>query len=366
MPESEKLFLQHPNGHEMTIPCTHLVQQHPNGDTLTVPCTHGFRQVHPAGDLIDTHTPLGRVRVPCIHVEPIHPNGDTIKVPCTHIVQQHPEGHPGPIIPCTHLMEVVRSEFGGSLLFYTDNSVIQTGVMEAVDRLNTFGVKLLSLRPLHIFHRRPLSTGDGSDPFWSHYSPVFHSIQVIDDGRSDSSKLETLRHEIGHALVGNQIINFYAGDIHYLTQEASSYALAMAEGWAHFVALVLTHDPSEGRNVVYKGENWETLRITPNGKVEYCVGSCLWDLFDTAGTRLIKTRFGPIKIRDQDESLTIAFSEIFRVYSPTLETIFFGPWISNVWDFLERIKANNSDNATLVGLIDEVALKNVGVRPSDA
>lgn len=52
MPESEKLFIRHPEGHETTIPCAHLIQQHPNGDTLTIPCTHGFRQAHPAGDIV--------------------------------------------------------------------------------------------------------------------------------------------------------------------------------------------------------------------------------------------------------------------------------------------------------------------------
>lgn len=360
MPESEKLFIRHPEGHETTIPCAHLIQQHPNGDTLTIPCTHGFRQAHPAGDIV-----FG-ARVPCIHLVPIHPNGDNKTIPCAHIVQQHSDGHPGPVVPCIHPMEVVRSEFGGRLLFYAGNSVIQETVMDAVDRLNTLGVSLLSVRPLHIFHRGPLASGDGNDPFWSHYNPLFHSIQVIDNGQSDQRIVETLRHELGHALVGNQITNHYAGGSHTLTNEANSYALAMSEGWAHFVALVLTYDASQGRDVKYKGENWETLSITPNGKIEYCVGSCLWDLFDSVRIRLMRTRFGGRMIVERDELATIAFSEFFRVYSPTLETIFNGPWISSIWDFVDRIKKNNADNPTLVGLIDEVTLLNVGARPADA
>lgn len=358
MISSEKLFIQHPEGHPTTIPCAHLGPQHPDGDTINTPCIHGLRRAHPSGDIV-----WGR-RVPCIHLVPVHPNGDAKTVPCTHLVQKHPQGHTGPVAPCAHPTAVVRSEFGGSLLFYTDDAVIQSTVMDAVARLNTLGVNLISFRPLHIFHRRPLSTGNGDDPFWSHYNPFFHSIQVMDFGQSNQDKRETVRHELGHALVGNQITNHYAGGSHTMMDEADSYALAMSEGWAHFVALVLTYGPSQGRNVLYKDQNWESMNITPNGKIEYCVGSCLWDLFDSSRVRLINTRFGRRRIRERDELATIAFSEIFRVYSPSLQTIFNGPWISSIWDFVDRIKKNNADNPTLVGLIDEVTLKNVGDRPN--
>ncbi|MFN8442081.1 MAG: hypothetical protein U0175_14970 [Caldilineaceae bacterium] len=66
------------------------------------------------------------------------------------------------------------------MVFYTDNQVIQNAVMDAVTRLNALGVSLITFqRPLCIFHRWRLANGDGNDPFWSHYSPLLHSIQVI-------------------------------------------------------------------------------------------------------------------------------------------------------------------------------------------
>lgn len=374
MLDPARLFIQHPNGHQTMLPCIHLVQQHPRGHDEFVPCTHGLRQQHPGGDVVRnplTGEPMrdlqgNIVRTPCIHLIPKHPQGDRITVSCAHLVPEHPDGHPGPTILCTHPMEVRRAEFGGLLLFYTDDAVIQDGVMDAIDRLNTFGVSLISPRPLHIFHRQPLASGGSDDPFWSHYSPFFHSIQIMNRGASDREKLETLRHEIGHALIGNQITNHYAGGSHLLTNEADSYALAMSEGWAHFVALTLTYDASEGVVVQYKGLNWENMSMKPNGKVEYCVGCCLWDLFDTVKNKTVSTRFGQITVQERDELASIAFSEFFRVYSPALQIIQFGPWIKSIWDFLARVKDNNADNPTLLGLIDEVVLKNVGQRPSDA
>lgn len=374
MPDSVRLFLQHPNGHQATLPCIHLVQQHPSGHAVYVPCTHGFKQQHPEGDTVRnpfTGEPVrdlkgNIVRTPCIHLVTVHPQGDRVTVPCTHIVPQHPEGHPGPTIPCAHPMEIRRAEYGGLILFYTNDAAIQNGVMDAVDRLNTFGVSLISPRPLHIFHRQPIGSGGGDDPFWSHYNPILHSIQIINTGQPVHEKIETLRHEIGHALVGNQITNHYAGGSHLLTSAADSYALAMSEGWAHFVALALTYDASEGAGISYKGLNWENPSLPPNGKVEYCVGCCLWDLFDTVKNKTVSTRFGQIIVQERDELASIAFSEFFRVYSPTLQTIQFGPWIRSIWDFLARVKANNADNPTLVGLIDEITLKNVGQRPNDA
>lgn len=374
MAESHLLFVEHPDGHAVQLPCVHLVPQHPNGDSVTVPCTHGLRNQHARGDRVPG--PLGPVTVPCIHLVPVHPNGDNVSIPCIHPVPEHPEGHLGPVAPCPHLLPVVRSEYNNLLRFYTDDIVIQDAVMDAIARLNTYGVSLISpLRPLHIFHRPPADDGGGDDRFWSHYSPVFHSIQVMDVGQDADRKREVLRHEIGHALLGNSVTNHYAGGPHTLTGEADTYALAMSEAWAHFVALVLTYQPGD-QSITYRSMDWENMSVSPNGKVEYCAGCFLWDLFDL----VVQSRSPLSRLPDrgdlfdlpgnvltrpvEDDLAEIAFSEMFRVYSPTLQTIPNGPVVSSVWDFADRLKKNNQDDPVLVAAIDQAVLSNVGQRPS--
>jgi murein DD-endopeptidase MepM/ murein hydrolase activator NlpD len=117
--------LEHPNGHATTLACPHLVPPHSghpgptapcthplhDGDPLMVPCLHfqhpphGLQPCthvkHPGGH----HQALNGVKqyLACIH-GPRHPDGHATTLPCTHApVQQHPNGHPGPITPCTHL-----------------------------------------------------------------------------------------------------------------------------------------------------------------------------------------------------------------------------------------------------------------------
>jgi hypothetical protein len=356
--ESDKLFLDHPKGDPTFLPCAHPVTQHPNGDTTYVPCVHS-KQAHPQGDRV--WTPSGYKNVPCIHRTAEHPEGDPVTVPCIHKVPQHPNGDPGPVLPCTHPARPVREEYNGLLKFYTDNQLIQNGVLEAATRLQNLGVKLITFpRPLHVFHRPPLASGGGGDPLFSHYNPVFHSIQVMDWGQSDAEKLDSLRHEIGHALVGNQLVNTYAGGYHTLTDPASSYQLAMSEGWANFVGLVLTYAQTPTVPVMYKDHNWETIEVAPNGLVEYCVGCCLWDLYDNIREVIVI----PGTMLRQEETASIAFTEFFKIYNPSLETIPNGPWIANVWDFLERIKDNNPGNSRLHQQIDRLMTINVGPRPS--
>lgn len=362
-PESEKLYWGHPEGHGSTIPCTHPCQLHPEGDPVMVPCTHPPVQAHPNGDRVPAPPPAYWKTVPCIHRVPPHPNGDQKMVPCVHWTTQHPGGDPGPTLPCTHPLVPAGSSENGLLVFFTANAAIQAEMARAIPRFRALGVDLITpVRPLHIFHRPGLTTNDNSDPFWSHYSPVFHCIQVIDTGQADIEKVQTLRHELGHALVGNHVVNHYAGGPHDLKVPAASYALAMSEGWANFVGLVLTAPDNRAADTSYKGENWETMNIAPNGKIEYCVASCLWDLFDTSAVR--QTLSGLKKYTD-DEAVCIPFAELFKIYSPALQTVPNGPWISSIWDFLDRLKAN-LPNSDLHARIDAAMLKNVGSRPSDA
>lgn len=336
-----QLFWRHPLGDTTTLPCVHLTQQHPNGDSINVPCTHAWVQQHSNDGVV-----FGQP-VPCIHWGVPHPNGHTTSVPCVHIVQQHPNGDPAPNIPCLHPMTPVRYEASGNLIFFTSNTLIQHGVINAVSRLNALGVNILAPRPLNIFHRPPVNASNNDDLFWSHYDPLTHSLQVTDDSRSDEEKLETLRHEMGHALLGHSIVNHYAGGNHQLTSE-SSLALAMSEGWAHFVALAISKERGAPMPV-YKGRNWETMSIAPNPKIEYCVGCCLWDLFDNRA-----------EAGGNPDAISISFAELFRVYSPSLQTLASGPVVSSIFDFLNRLKLNNQGNTALLARIDEVRRRNVG------
>jgi hypothetical protein len=283
-------------------------------------------------------------------------------------VPQHENGHPGPTVPCTHPKPVVREEFNGGLKFYTDDEFIQETTIEAAKKLSSLGVSLITpLRPLQIFHRDALENGDGDDPFWSHYSPFFHSIQIMrKDSYSETKYRDTLRHEIGHALIGNSPVNTYGFGSHFIDQPASSYALAMTEGWAHFVALVLTHPPSIAGPVMYKNLDWETLSVSPNGKIEYCVGAFLWDLFDHMRVHFERNRHGFFRPEFPDEFFTLSFPQIFEVFSPSLNAVINGPWISSVWDFAERLKLSLQGGPWAEINIDDILLSNCGPKPADA
>lgn len=359
------LFLQHPLGDATTVPCIHLGFEH-EYDVVKGPCLHGLRLKHPEGDTVQT--PLGTVTVPCIHAEPIHPQGDDVKVPCVHLVPKHPDGHAGPKMPCSHPMPVVREEFGGLVKFYTGDTVIQKATMEAVEAFHAQGLIIASpVRPLQVFHRAPLEDGSSDDPFWSHYSPLHHSIQVMRrTNQSDDAVLETLRHELGHALLGHTPVNHYVGGSHTLTDPADSYALAMSEGWAHFVALFLTHARTEDQ-VDYRGLDWETPSGDPDGKVEYRVGCFLWDLFDTLKSTITNTPIGMARFTtsDDDDSPDLEFAELYSVYAPDLVAVMNGPWVSSVWDYADRLKLKLEGVIDDLSFIDDLLDEHCGPRPAD-
>lgn len=376
----------HPAGDPLTTPCMHLVQLHPGGHPMTVPCTHGLTQAHPGGDRI------GFVTIPCIHVSTVHPAGDTVTMPCPHLTQQHPggdvtylpcthlslvhpegdpltvpcvharqqhpEGHPGPPLPCTHPLPVVRSEFGGGLRFYTDEPKVQEWMIQIVQGLLDLGLNVMSVRPLHVFHREALNgePDDNLDPFWSHYNPLFHSIQLT-KGHSDNDNLSTAMHEMGHALLGHSIPNHFAAGPHSGTtpnlnaDNSLNMGLAMSEGWADFVALVL-EDRLDFGSAEYAEGVLEDPTLTPNPATDRCVAAALWDLYDPTG-----------KDSDGPDRVMLPFGELFRVYSPTLETLVDGPVIGSIYAFAERVKKNNPRNRSLGARIDEVVERNVGPKP---
>ncbi len=339
MPLPANLFWTHPQGDPTTVPCTHIVQQHPNGDRTNVPCTHvvqehpnGHRNPNPISVLPDLP------RTPCIHFRQQHAN-DVLTTPCVHVGQQHPGGHPGPEVPCFHPVAMVREESNLHLKFFTGNATIQSETIAAATRLKDLGISVgTTIRPLCIFNRAPINGNpdDNDDPFWSHYSPLFHSIQITRrSGALDVQRLrDTLHHEMGHATIGQSLIDIPGGGNHTLTG-ASDPGVAMSEGWAHFIALVIRFARTE-LNPTYDGMAWgrrdSSVACSPN--IEYNVGCLLWDLFDSPSD-------GPTPNRPGADTVVLPLSELFRVYSPTLTTILNGPVIPSVGNYLERLENNN-------------------------
>lgn len=335
MPLPANLFWTHPVGDPTTVPCTHIVQQHPNGDQHTVPCTHVVQE-HPGGHPNPIH---GAPNLPCTHMHQAHPGGDTVVTPCVHFVPQHPGGHPGPEVPCMHPLAVVREVPAMHLKFYTSDTTIQNETIIAATRLRDLGIKIgTAVRPLCVFNRAPINgdATDPTDPFWSHYNPAFHAIQIVrGTGAINVNALrDTLHHEIGHATLGHSLVQISTpGDPHTLTNPTDP-GEAMSEGWAHFVALAIRFPRTE-TNPSYKGMRWgqRDARVQCSPNVEYNVGCMLWDLLDTPND-------GPTPNRGPD-SVVLSLSEMYRVYSPTLTTIPNGPIIPNVDSYLQRLESNN-------------------------
>lgn len=336
MPLPANLFWTHAQGDPTTLPCTHIAQQHPNGDPQTVPCPH-LVQDHPGGD----PNPIpGLPRIPCIHVRQQHPGGDTVRTPCVHLVQQHPAGHPGPEFPCVHPMPVQREVPNLNLKFFTADTTIQNETIAAATRLRDLGIRIgTALRPLCIFNRGPINgnADDPNDPFWSHYNSLFHAIQITRrPGALDVQRLrDTLHHEMGHATIGQSLIQIGSnGGVHSMTQPSSA-AVAMSEGWAHFIALVIRFPRTE-INPSYKGKLWgkRDTTVACDSRIEYNVGCLLWDIFDNPTD-------GPTPDRPGTDTIALPLSELFRVYSPTLTTILNGPVIPSVGNYLERLENNN-------------------------
>ena len=120
--------LANPAGHTTTLACPHLAaphaydagpnspclhQAHASGDPLMARCTHsqhGWHGVVPCTHWLHSERQVYVLNqpqyTPCVHQA--HPNGHATQIPCLHPpVQQHPAGHPGPTVPCIHV--VLRS-----------------------------------------------------------------------------------------------------------------------------------------------------------------------------------------------------------------------------------------------------------------
>jgi hypothetical protein len=164
-----------------------------------------------------------------------------------------------------------------------------------------------------------------------------HSIQITQrPGPLDVARLrDTLHHEMGHATLGHSLVQITsAGAVHSLTSPTDP-GEAMSEGWAHFVALAIRFGADEA-NPAYSGMRWGVRDATVPRRpdIEYNVGCMLWDLLDT-------TVDAPRRGQPGSDNLALKFGEMFRVYSPTLQTIPNGPIIPNVGNYLQRLENNN-------------------------
>lgn len=357
------LFWTHPEGDTTKVPCTHIERKEETvslsipyceleqSDNEGIPVITGVRKdtKNVAGVNVVVGVNLDTKKIRMVWKS----KNQDIKIP--YFVPEHPEGDPGPTIPCIHPLPIVRFVDELWLVFYTDDTFIQEETIKAVRKLTDLGLIMSSpIRPLNVFHR-PFLSGypeDENNPFWSHYDPITHSIQITKRNVSQDSLRDTIHHELGHATLGHRIVQITTpGGAHGL-KELKSPSLAMSEGWAHFVALAIrfsqTDTPSSSSSFNYKSENWEyrnpNVPMSPN--IEFNVACTLWDCFDVGDDSLIlRLRDGRIVYGFPQETANLPFSELYRVFSPTLATVPFGPIIPSLDNYLERLIANNPEQA---------------------
>jgi hypothetical protein len=129
--------------------------------------------------------------------------------------------------------------------------------------------------------------------------------------------------------------------------------LAMSEGWADFVALMLEDRLRLGSKAYAPGV-LETPTLAPNPAVDRCVAAALWDLFD------------PISQESDGlllDRVRLPFADLFRVYSPSMQVLTNGLVISSIYNFARMLTSNYRNNVLLTARIDEVLARNVGPIP---
>jgi hypothetical protein len=244
-------------------------------------------------------------------------------------------------------MPLKKHDRRNNVFFYTDDTAYQKEVIRVLNELKKRGVNVTALRPLHCFFRPATPAGQfpagATNPTWPHYNPAFHSIQV----QPWKTWKETLHHELGHSTLGNSCVQIIGGGGQHTMTGVSRPGVAMSEGWAHFVALALGYSQNTAKPV-WRGFDWEAGTRSdggsagkPSPNIEFRVACTLWDLYD--------------KVVDGNDSVSLTFQDLFRVYSPSLQVLTKGPFIPNIADYLKRLKQNQP---AMSSGIDAVRIQN--------
>lgn len=342
---TNRLFWAHPQGHGFNIPCVHLIPQHPN-DPVAVRYTVTVQE-HPGATHHEEVPIPGRpkVPIPCTHLKQ-ETRTENVNVPCVHLAPRH-QSDGDFTVPCTHALPVVARRDDLGIVFYTDNTFIQNETVKAVEKLKGLGVPMSSAnRPLRVLNR-PFLEGhpeNSENPFWSHYDPASHSIQITRRPQATNAEvLDTLHHELGHATLGHTCVQITSPGGAHSIDKPSHPPVAMSEGWAHFVALVLRFNDNE-TPTQYRGRNWEarSFAVPKDPNIEYNVGCTLWDLFDSNSEGFTAPSLGGFVVAAvAHESVKLSFDKLFEVYSPTLATLVNGPLIPGLDSYLQRLIQNN-------------------------
>jgi len=271
------------------------------------------------------------------------PGNPKLKLPCVHLrLQQRATGVELGRTPCRHLVPELVRDNERHIIFHTDTPKLRAEVLKAVDKLAQLGVTMGTvLRPLRIYNR-PLAPAphgqDGSNPCWSRYHRGTHAINVHHDPVNATAQfLDTLHHELGHATLGHSAVRIDSPGGSHDIDSPSHPALAMSEGWGHFVALAIRH----GRGDVpggYSGRNWENrpASLPRDVRIESNVALALWDLFDLPTDE--RPGHPPLPLALTPDPVRLSFARLFAVYSPSLNTLQDGPLINSIDEYLSRLK----------------------------
>lgn len=395
--ELANLFWKHPLGDTFKVPCHHfevavtdtvpvsvptsieVKQQHPHDELeVTVPVKIELKQQHGPHSVTppkpEKWPPMvpgpPEVSVPCVHLAAEASFAKLTKeIPCMHLTLdvktetknvpiytvrlQHPEGHDSALRgPCVHLLLPSMTDPTRRIVFFSDDANFQRIASELVDllvsRLHVRNVGV-GTRPLLFFFREALhgNPTDANDPFWSHYDPALHAIQITrNPEKMDYVAVRaTLCHELGHAIVGQRCVQVATRLGPHKLKEARDPGTAMCEGWADFVELALTRSSREQP----AGESACDPAVPRTTDIEYNIMMILWDLYDTA--RQFRGPHGSIGLIPDNDPAVFSFEELFGVFSPSLDTLPAGPVIWSIEDYLRRLKTMHPDRASAIDAV---------------
>ncbi len=364
--EFASLLWQHAEGDSFKVPCQHLQAVQTGSVSIDVPTKIDVGTQH--SDDGKWRAPTGQeYTIPCMHWNTNVTTG-TAQVPTFELRPQHPDGDDSPVHgPCIHALTPSAVDSSRHLVFFTDDPQYQMIVTQLVDKLrNELHVRTVgsSARPLMLFFREAVrgNPNDSTDPFWSHYDPFLHAIQITRNptGIDYDSVRAVLSHELGHAIVGQSCVQVpNEGDPHSM-KRPSHPGEAMSEGWADFVAVALARTGRGTPHSLFAGASFEERdpAVPLTTDIEYNIMCLLWDLYDVETVVQARPpRIGRV-IPDDDSAATEAtafsFEELFGVFSPSLDTLPAGPVIWDIRNYLGRLRTMYPERASVIDSVQAV------------